>query len=69
MRSSTDAHGGVIRQCHLEPVLHAIALDQQGFWHQRWQGVVLQQTYREIAQVFQAVAMEHHESWLKCVGH
>jgi hypothetical protein len=29
----------------------------------------LQQTYREIAQVFQAVAMEHHESWLKCVGH
>jgi hypothetical protein len=29
----------------------------------------LKQAHREIAQVFQAIAMEHHESWLKCGGH
>jgi hypothetical protein len=29
----------------------------------------VKQAYREIAQVFQAVAMKNHESWLKSVGH
>ena len=50
-------------------MLHAIALNQQGFGHQRRQRVVFKQGYREIAQVFQAVAMENHESWLLSVRH
>ena len=50
-------------------MLHAIALHQQSFGHQRRQRIVLKQAHREIAQVFQAIAMEHHESWLKCWGH
>jgi hypothetical protein len=50
-------------------VLHAIALHKQSFGYQGRQGIVLQQADREITQVFQAVAMEDHESWLKCVGH
>ena len=65
----TNSHGLIVCQGHFEPMLHAIALYQKGFGHQRWQGVVAKQADREIAQVFQAVAMEHHESWLSSVGH
>ena len=69
MSGGTNAHGTVICQGNFEPVLHAIALDQEGFRHQGGQGVVVKQAHREIAQVFQAVAMKNHESWLKSVGH
>ena len=30
----TNAHGAVVGQGHFHPVLHAIALHQQGFGHQ-----------------------------------
>ena len=52
LRGCANAHGAVVCQGHFKPVLHAIALHQQGFWHQGGQGLAAKQAKREIAQVF-----------------
>ena len=52
----------VRRQGQGQPMLHAIALHQDGFGGQGRQGVGLHMLHQQVAQTFHAVAVQHHET-------
>ena len=60
-----NAQSRLIGQRQLQPMLHAVALHQKDFGLQRRQRPVFDKVHHQIAQVFQAVAMHHHEARLK----
>ena len=59
-----NAQSRIVGQCHLQPMFHAVALHQKDFGLQGRQRPVFDKVHHQIAQVFQAVAMHHHEARL-----